>query len=310
MAKQWTDEERRKASERAKARWAQRHADSQNKNSQAAYAESEDGNDILPDSQTQNDEDIVTRSDEIQDEIEHNPWNPPVKPDEPPVPEPSSTILQGDYGDILKLVLEMQKTQTEWMMRQSGNTNGPAVDNGQLRGTVEKYSLDSAQYQDPRNRLKEESKLQRFAFKMNYDLNYEMQVAKYETVDHVRYKEPRFKLELVRVVLDEETGEPTNGRYVLCNMIMHEDVDAALAIAEQQGLVLDHTDERAFLDELRYLRYRDWLLDCFYPPKPNEESQRNDVVIGNRLVQYYEVSSESGKGLKKTDWDSLAKVKF
>lgn len=287
----WSEERRQKASEVQKARWAAKRTESQNKNPE-----------------TKQD------SEPVADYVENITIGEPI-PDltqeQPQTPKPAETIASPDYADILKLVLEMQKTQNQWMAQSMGNQPVAAnVQNGQLTGSVDKYTTDSEYYPNPIERLKAEPKLQRFAFTMNYDLNYNVSVVKYETVDHIRTREPRFQLELVRVVLDEYSGEPTSGRYVLCKLIMHEDPDAAIDIAQKNGLRVESDNEREFLDEMRYLRYREWLLDCFYPPKPNEESQRKDTVIEGKLVQYYEVSSESGKGLKKTDWENMTKIKF
>jgi hypothetical protein len=110
-------------------------------------------------------------------------------------------------------------------------------------------------------------------------------------------------------MLDEETGEPTPGRYVVCQLVMHEDPETALVLARENGLQVNDEEEMLFLNEMRYLRMRNWLLDCFYPPKASPKQQRKDMVIEGRLVQYWEANTEDG-GKERIDFSKLPKVKF
>ena len=103
-------------------------------------------------------------------------------------------------------------------------------------------------------------------------------------------------MELNRIVMDEDTGDPTNGRYTICRMVFHEDPDAALVVARENGVNIADFEERAFLDEMRYLRARDWLLEAFYPPKPSQpKKNKKEMGIGGKLVEYFEINSESSE---------------
>lgn len=169
----------------------------------------------------------------------------------------------------------------------------PQVDpRGKLTGTFEKYIVDPKHYPDPTAQLKTEPKLARFAFDVNYELGWEVTRTQYQTQDGINTVEPRFTVELIKVIIDEDSGEPTTGRYVLRSMVLHEDPQAALTVARDNNVNPDDFGgEWAFLDAMRYLRIRDWLLEAFYPPRNTGKKGRKEAVIGNRVVQIYEVSS-------------------
>lgn len=202
------------------------------------------------------------------------------------------TISQEDLGAMLRYIKELEAANYRSQTVTGHDTQVAHVQNGTLTGTVAKYSTDKNKYADPCARLAKEPRLQRFAFDINYELDWHIDESRYETIDHVRMVEPKFTLELNRIMMDEETGQPTNGRYTIARLIMHEDPEAAITIARQQGLSVETDDEELFLNEMRYLRARDWLLECFYPPKPTDGTTKKDMVIGNKLVQYFEVNSE------------------
>lgn len=237
----------------------------------------------------------------------------------PPVVPQEDTIAQPDIGDLMRQIQELKDTQ--WMLMQQTMRNqaggapqpqGATVKDGRLTGTVDKYNMNFALYPDPRERLAAEPKLARFAFPLNYELEWEIGESAYETIDKVRMREPKFTLTLIKIMIDDETGDDTGGRYDICRLIMHEDPVAALAIARDNGLEVDAEDETAFLNEMRYIRMRDWLLEAFYPSKPTVTKQKRDMVINGKLVSYWEKNAEVNQdgGVKKVDWDNLPKVRF
>lgn len=203
--------------------------------------------------------------------------------------QPQETISQQELNDLQRQILELKQAL---MSQQAPQGNNLSFKGGQLTGTFEKYKIGSQNYPDPRKRLSSEPRLARFAFDINYELNWHVGVSEYTTIDGIRTKEPKFTLELVRVIVDEDTGEPTNGRYVVCRLIMHEDPEAALIIARNEGIDVDEMDEKSFLDEMRYLRMREWLLECFYPSPVVKPNEKKDMVIGGTIVEYFEVTSE------------------
>lgn len=196
---------------------------------------------------------------------------------------------EADYLDLQRQILELKQA----LLSQGTQPNTLSFKGGNLTGTFEKYVVNPNHYPDPRERLSKEGRLARFAFDINYELNWKVDVSEYTTIDGIRTKEPKFTLELVRILIDEETGEPTNKRYVVCRLIMHEDPDAALTIARQNGIDVEEMEEAAFLDEMRYIRMRDWLLECFYPSPPEKTNQKKDMVIGGTIVEFYEITSEN-----------------
>lgn len=209
---------------------------------------------------------------------------------------PSETLSNSDdVNALLKQVLELQKM----MLENGGNfgpqTAAPAVQNGKLTGTVERYSLDKNRYPDPCERLASEPRLERFAFKYNYKLEFSMSPLSYTTIDNVRMVEPKFNLKLIAKVIDPLTGNDTGGRYTLCTMIFFEDPEAAIAVANEQGLEVDSQNEASFLNEMRYIRMRDWLLSAFYPEQVTTRSDTTERVINNRVVDFYTESNATGK---------------
>jgi hypothetical protein len=77
-------------------------------------------------------------------------------------------------------------------------------------------------------------------------------------------REPKFTIQLNRIVLNDQ-GEQTNKRYIARRLIFHEDPQAALVVARENNLAVDENNQKEFLDEMRYLRVKDWLFDVFWP---------------------------------------------
>lgn len=210
------------------------------------------------------------------------PWEQP----EPIDPGPPQEV------NVAELQKQIQELQAAMFLQNLPTTQQAKLGPQGLIGTTEKYIVDPGNYPDPCERLSVEQKLQRFAFPMNYELEFKVTSSEYQTVDGRRMREPKFTLDLIRIIIDEDTGLATNGRYTVCRAIFHEDPEAAIVIAREQGLPVDESNEKAFLDEMRYIRMRDWLLEAFYPPKAQEKQNKKEVVIGGKLVEYFEVNSE------------------
>lgn len=242
--------------------------------------------------ETELDQDAAERRDTL--EVEEHEANQVEESKNTPKadPEPVTTnASEQSMTTILKQALEAIATLAT-ITGQSGNTAGISRA-GKLTGTVEKYALDPSRYPSPIERLADEPRLQRFGFKENYELRYEVSSSEYTTIDNIRMREPKFVLDLVKVVYDEETGEKTNGRYVMYRVVLHEDPDSALTVARQNNVNVDDYEERAFLNEMRYLQMRDWLLECFYKPSSTAVTNKRDMVLDGKLVEYFEVNSES-----------------
>lgn len=201
--------------------------------------------------------------------------------------------------EILRQIKELQESNA---LLKAALLNSPQVSNqtlttsvsmnrnGELIGEFEKYILDKANYPDPTPRLMQEPRLKPLAFDYNYELDYEVGQSKYQTQSGKHIIEPKFHVTLHRIVLDDQ-GKQTGKRYIARKLIFHEDPDAAMVIARDNGIEVDKTNEREFLNEMRYLRVRDWLFDIFWQKPADEKAQVKEQVIGGQLVQVWEKSS-------------------
>jgi hypothetical protein len=214
----------------------------------------------------------------------------------------ASTLADAPATTIAGSITDPNNTTEQLLLRAleaianltaQNNNGGANLQNGKLTGTVEKYSLNKEDYPDPTERLANEPGLARFGFKENYELKWAVNQSPYTTIDNVRMIEPKFIVDLIRVMYNDETGEKTNGRYNEYRIILHEDPDSALWVARENGIDVDSMDEKTFLNEMRYLQIRDWLLECFYPKKPQAQSNAKQMVINGKLVEYFEVNDET-----------------
>lgn len=155
---------------------------------------------------------------------------------------------------------------------------------------ITKYSINPKDWFDPTPRLADEPRLQEHAFKQNYVLKWEVGRVNYQK-DGVNYTEPKFKLELWRWVRDSETNELTQKQFRRKKGTFFEDPDAAIQMAIDRGHEIDDTLQKPFLDEMRYLRMRDWLFEIFYPIPAKPQDGVREEVIGNTLVPVMEISS-------------------
>lgn len=215
--------------------------------------------------------------------------------------QPQVTNVDGaSTEELLKRALEAIAVLSELTTRNqtTGGSEGASIQNGAITGTVEKFATSKDRYADPTARLMEEPALRRFGFKENYELKYEYRVTRpYRTIDNLLMVEPEFQVDLIRVIFDEDTGEKTDGRYIEYRIVMHEDPSTALHVARENGINVDDYDEIAFLNEMRYLQIRDWLIGCFVRPKNTKSTNRREMAIGGKIVEYYEISSENSSSI-------------
>jgi hypothetical protein len=182
---------------------------------------------------------------------------------------------------------------------------------GKLLGEVDKYLVDPNNYPDPTRRLSEEPRLQTIAFNHNYELLYNISTRSYETKTGVNMREPEFLITLLRVVLDdqgnrvqiqEKDGSLKDKFYIARRLMMHEDPQAALVIARENNLDIDKSDEHTFLNEMRYLRIRDWLFDYLWPKATETREGIREESVGGTLVQVFTKSSVEPS---QVDFDKL-----
>lgn len=228
-----------------------------------------------------------------------------VKKDSP-IEEPQVDIQTDESTEDLKRqVEEMRRNMEQMQALLFKSQEVPQMNRqGDLIGEWEKYLVDPQLYPDPTPRLAKEPRLAPLAFEHNYELEYKVGVTSYQTKSGKNVKEPKFEVQLNRIVLDQQ-GNQTDKRYIARKMVFHEDPDAALVIARENGLEVDKTNERNFLNEMRYYRVRDWLFDIFYP-KPTSEQERpiKEEVIGGQVVQVFAKSSEEPSEIEFNKLDS------
>lgn len=223
-------------------------------------------------------------------------------------PQQPVTSVDPSVADLTRMVLELKKQLETTQAVNQAYAAGQAsmgqsqVQGGRLVGTTEKFSVNKDLYEDPRPRLLSETRLRRIAFDANYELDWDISVTSYETKDGVQMKEPKFTLKLNQVVLDDD-GEPTDMRIGKAQLIFFEDPATAIVVANQNGIAVDEQNEAQFLNNMRYIRARDWLFECFWPAKVDRtQSSRQTMAIGGQVVDTWRVSTE---GSAKIDFDSL-----
>lgn len=226
-----------------------------------------------------------------------------AKPDEQIASEQSESDLQRQVDELKAILFDFTQGKTAQTVQGTQHRS-----DGQVVGTFEKYTVDPANYPSPVERLMKEPRLAPFAFEYNFEISYEIHVSQYETKDGTNVKEPRFMMELRRVVLDEQ-GNRTNGRYIVRKLTFHEDKQAAIQVARDNGIDIDQYNEQEFLNEMRYLRVRDWLLDIFYPPINSAVKAKKEMVVDNQVVEYIEVNGEDDQVIPFGELNKKSKLK-
>lgn len=214
------------------------------------------------------------------------------------IAQPSEAPQEESVDDLKTRLLELEGTLQKILAGQAAQPLSTAQAGPQgVTGTYEKFTTKATAYPDPRERLSKEPRLARFAFDDNYELGWAVTPVRYKTIDGINTSEPKFTLKLIVKVYDDTTGELTNRRFVILQGVFHEDPDAAIQIAQDNGIEVTADNEKVFLNEMRYLRFRDWLLEAFYPTPPPPSSAKREVVIGNKLVEVYEVNSQTTESM-------------
>lgn len=223
-----------------------------------------------------------------------------AKKTEIPTTEPKEDIQTDvNVAELLKRIQELEANQKAAQTTQAVPQKPEITAQGMV-GVFTKYITDPANYPDPTERLAQEPRLARFAFPENYELNFHVETSSYETKTGINTEEPRFHLDLIGKVFDD-AGVATNKRYIMRKLVFHEDPQAALVIARDNNFPVDESDERTFLNEMRYLRMRDWIMDFFFPKPATSTGSKREEVIGNQLVEVYEISSETSQEIPFND---------
>ena len=215
---------------------------------------------------------------------------------QPEQPTKNEDLVQNDDLEILKRRIEELESRNFFQAAQQAPQQFTA------RQTITKHSFNPNDYPDPTERLMDEPLLDRFGFKHNYVVKWKVERINYEE-DGQKYAAPRFVLELWGKVYDEKSNElkkTPDGKeqlYMVRKMMFFEDHDSFVFIANQYGVDIPEMLTQAFMDEMRFMSARDWLLERFFPKPLDGPAYSKEEVIGNRLVPIIEVSSKDEQNL-------------
>jgi hypothetical protein len=202
--------------------------------------------------------------------------------------EDTVTISKEQFDTLMQRLsaVEDSKTQTQTVMPAAV---APGLDQfGRPTGIISKYPVDPSYYNDPRKRLYDLPELERFAFKQNYILDFEVDQMIYETKFGTSMSEPKFTLTLKQRRYDEE-GKLRDGLIILGQGIFFEDQAASIKEASAMGLPIDNSHSREFLDQMRFLRMRDWLVERLNPRRPvSTKKKLKEEVIGGKVYRIEE----------------------
>lgn len=186
-----------------------------------------------------------------------------------------------------------------------GSMQGATISAQGVQGVVFRYPVESSHYPDPSDRLYDDPQLRRFAMRENFYFKWEVTGETYEK-NGVTYTEPRFMVELWRLMFDPETGEPTGKMFLISRQIQHEDEFIARLSADKLGIKFDTVPE--LLDEMRYQRIKQWLHGVFKPNRINTHRNKvNQMVIGGKVVEVKDTEELTTKGTADEQSETLSR---
>lgn len=223
-------------------------------------------------------------------------------------PAPMSDSLKDEL--LLKLLREVEELRTQ----QPANYNpqaaletkaqmlngGVALGKNGLQGVVMRYEIEPSYYPNPIERLYDVPELRRFNLRDNYFFDWKVEGVEWEKAN-ITYAEPRFTCRIFRKMFEED-GVTESGQYALVNrMVLHEDEVVTriaadkLSLREQVGEDFD-----TLMNEVRFYRIKQWLLDLFSVPKVETHSrQPRQMVVDGKLVEMFDseilIDGDDGK---------------
>lgn len=177
---------------------------------------------------------------------------------------------------------------------------GAKVGSGGVEGIVQRYPVEASHYPDPRDRLYDLVELKRYAMRDNYIITYEVQGVTYEK-QNVTFTEPRHAVHLFRRLWDDN-GEENSKVALVARHFQTEDELITKIAAQKLGLDMSKWQEA--VDEVRFLRIKQWLLDLFRPVHIEEKTRQKTIqVIDGKAVEVYdtEAVTDSDTGISKAN---------
>lgn len=195
---------------------------------------------------------------------------------------PKKIELTQDQFDTLMNRLnavESSKTATEKPASTGVDQFGKPI------GILQKFSIDPADYEDPRERLMSLPEFERFAFKQNFVLDWEVDQSLYDTKYGTAVSEPKFVLTLKQKRYDED-GNVKKGLIIRGRGIFFEDPMASIKEAVALGMAITDQNSPEFLSQMRFLRYKFWISEILNPRRPDSTKPKvhEEVIAGKVYV--------------------------
>lgn len=225
----------------------------------------------------------------------------PTEPVEATPSEPTVNLTQDQFQALMERLNKLETSKTETLPT-APNDNVQLNNLGKAVGIMHKYSVNPEDYDDPREKLLSLPALERFAFRTNYFLKWDVEQTIYETKFGTSYAEPRFELRLYKRLFEDdgtptpdvdkatgiqrldEQGRPQFKSYLVTKGFFFEDPAASLKEAVQMGLPINNANSKEFLKQMRELRYQSWLLEVFNKPRTTSKPNKESMVIGSSVV--------------------------
>lgn len=231
---------------------------------------------------------------------------------EPSNVEPSDKVelTQEQFQALMERLSKLETSKTETLPTPP-NDNVQLSTLGKAIGVMHKYSVNPDDYDDPRDRLMAIPALERFAFRTNYFLKWDVEQTIYETKFGTSYAEPRFELRLYKRLFEDdgtptpdidkatgqqrvdEQGRPQYKSYLVTKGFFFEDPAASLKEAVALGIPVTDANSKEFLKKMRELRYENWLLEVFNKPRTTSKPNKESMVIGSSVVTVESYSEEA-----------------
>lgn len=232
-----------------------------------------------------------------------------VHPTEPKADKRTIEVDASVLESLMAKVAELEKQRNpnmtpEAALATTATMQGYDINVGKngIQGRVFKYPIEKGFYPDPTSRLYDEPRLSRYNLRENFVFDWDVEGVEYEKYG-VTYAEPRFTVRLFRKLFEDDAVTP-NGKVALVNRaIVHEDEIVARIGADKLGLTNSFESHQDMLNEMRYYRFRQWLLDLFTPPKVEQHNkQATQMVIDGKVVEVFdtEVLIEKSAAESKT----------
>lgn len=237
--------------------------------------------------------DVNAETEEVTDE---KPVSPPM-PVAPQIdPNLIATIMatmqmiQQQNPQIAQATPDEKADQTAAAIGVQSNQNQAVVGANGVQGITYRYDIEKSHYPDPTDRLLSEPSLARFAMKENFRFRWSVDGVQFEK-HGMTFAEPRFTLELFRLLFDEE-GTPTGRMALVARAMQHEDDFIVRMAASNLGLLDQYPDTeegfRMLRDEVRYHRLQQWLLNIFTPAKIRrfKRAPKTEIIAGKAVEVY------------------------